>query len=74
MMLKKLAARGLIEEAGRMDIAGRPILYRVTQEFMDSFELESLQELPELPKTKMNLDEELFEQEADEQDEEKTSE
>ena len=74
MMLKKLGRQRLDRGAGRMDIAGRPILYRVTQEFMDSFELESLQELPELPKTKMNLDEELFEQEADEQDEEKTSE
>lgn len=37
MMLKKLTARGLIEEAGRMDIPGRPILYQVTDIFMDSF-------------------------------------
>ena len=74
MMLKKLTARGLIEEAGRMDIAGRPILYRVTQEFMDSFALESLQELPELPKTRMTLDEELFAQEPEENNEEKIAE
>lgn len=74
MMLKKLTARGLIEEAGRMDIAGRPILYRVTQEFMDSFALESLQELPELPKTRITLDEELFAQEPEENNEEKIAE
>lgn len=66
MMLKKLTARGLIEEAGRMDIVGKPILYRVTETFMDSFQLESLQELPELPKTQMNLEEGLFAEESGE--------
>lgn len=64
MMLKKLTARGLIEEAGRMDIPGRPILYQVTDTFMDSFRLESLQELPQLPKMEMNLEEGLFEEQS----------
>ena len=69
MMLKKLMARGLIEEGGRMEIPGRPILYRVTDTFMDSFQLESLQELPQLPKVQMNLDEDLFmEEKTDEED------
>ena len=67
---KKLIARGLVAEAGRMDIPGRPILYQVTDTFMDSFQLESLEELPQLPKVQMNLDEDLFveerEQPADE--------
>ncbi len=49
MMLKKLQARNLIRESGRSDAPGRPILYEVTQEFMDSFKLVSLNELPELP-------------------------
>lgn len=49
MMLRKLQARNLIEEAGRSEAPGRPILYGVTQEFMDSFKLLSLQELPDLP-------------------------
>jgi len=49
MMLRKLAARNLIQEAGRSEAPGRPILYEVTQEFMDSFKLVSLDELPELP-------------------------
>lgn len=70
LMLKKLIARGLVAEAGRMDIPGRPILYQVTDTFMDSFQLESLEELPQLPKVQMNLDEDLFveerEQPADE--------
>lgn len=49
MMLRKLQARNLIEEAGRSEAPGRPILYQVTQEFMDSFKLLSLKELPDLP-------------------------
>ena len=49
MMLRKLIARGLIREAGRSDAPGRPILYEVTEEFMDSFKLYSLNELPDLP-------------------------
>ena len=49
MMLRKLQARDLIREAGRSEAPGRPILYEVTQEFMDSFKLVSLDELPELP-------------------------
>ena len=52
MMLRKLLARNLIREAGRSDAPGRPILYEVTEEFMDSFKLYSLNELPEL----MNYD------------------
>ena len=49
MMLRKLQARGLIREDGRSEAAGRPILYSVTEEFMDAFSLLSLEELPELP-------------------------
>ena len=49
MMLRKLMARNLIREAGRSEAPGRPILYEVTEEFMDSFKLYSLNELPDLP-------------------------
>jgi segregation and condensation protein B len=49
VMLRKLEARGLIREAGRSDAPGRPILYEVTDTFMDAFELVSLDELPDLP-------------------------
>lgn len=49
MMLRKLIARDLIHETGRAEVAGRPILYEVTSEFLDVFKLISLQELPELP-------------------------
>lgn len=49
VMLRKLVARGLVQEDGRSEAAGRPILYSVTDEFLDSFKLLSLDELPELP-------------------------
>ena len=44
-----LADRGLIEECGRLSVPGRPILYRTTQNFLRSFGLKTLDELPELP-------------------------
>ena len=44
-----LLERELIEEAGRLAVPGRPILYRTTKTFLRSFGLSSLEELPELP-------------------------
>ena len=44
-----LSEKGLIEEAGRMDVPGRPILYRTTEAFLRAFAIRSLDELPELP-------------------------
>lgn len=61
MMLRKLMARNLIREAGRSDAPGRPILFEVTEEFMDSFKLYSLDELPELPDYTQQESEDLFE-------------
>ena len=62
MMLRKLQARNLIKEAGRSDAPGRPILYEVTEEFMDSFKLYTLNELPDLPEYNKSDDQEnLFE-------------
>ena len=61
MMLRKLQARGLIKEAGRSEAPGRPILFKVTEEFMDSFKLVSLNELPELPDYTESESEDLFE-------------
>ena len=43
-----LSQRGLIEEAGRMDTPGKPILYRTTDEFLRCFGLSSLSELPDV--------------------------
>ena len=61
MMLKKLQLRNLIEAKDRKDVIGKPLLYTVTDEFLDTFQLESLKELPEL-KLKDFEDSELFEE------------
>ena len=62
VMLRKLLARNLIREAGRSEAPGRPILYEVTEEFMDSFKLYTLNELPDLPEyTQEDENENLFE-------------
>ena len=44
-----LAERELIEECGRLQVPGRPILYRTTKNFLRSFGLSSLDDLPDLP-------------------------
>ncbi|WP_154887647.1 SMC-Scp complex subunit ScpB [Longibaculum muris] len=55
-MIRKLVAKALIKEVGREDTPGKPILYGVTDEFMDAFSLTSLDELPELKEMKENFD------------------
>ena len=62
MMLRKLAMKNMIREQGRSDAPGRPILYEVTSDFLDSFKLISLDELPNLPNFSEEFDgDELFE-------------
>lgn len=55
-MIRKLVAKALIKEVGREDTPGKPILYGVTDEFMDAFSLTSLDELPELKEIKEDFD------------------
>lgn len=47
--LAGLAEKQLIEESGRLEVPGRPILYRTTGRFLQAFALESLDDLPALP-------------------------
>lgn len=46
--LRTLLSKGLIEEVGRMDTPGRPILYGTTPDFLQHFGLASLEQLPAL--------------------------
>lgn len=55
-MIRKLVAKALIKEVGREDTPGKPILYGVTDEFMDAFSLTTLEELPELKEMKEDFD------------------
>ncbi len=56
-----LLDRKLIEECGRLQVPGRPRLYRTTKQFLRSFHLTSLEDLPEMPELggegQMRLDE-----------------
>ncbi len=46
--VNRLVEFGLIGEVGRMDAPGRPLLFGTTEEFLRSFGVKSLEELPEL--------------------------
>ncbi|RPF55727.1 SMC-Scp complex subunit ScpB [Aquisalibacillus elongatus] len=52
--VQTLVSRFLIEECGRKETSGRPILYQTTKEFLTFFGLTSLDELPPLPEEGFN--------------------
>lgn len=66
--LNKLLEYNLIEEAGRMDAPGRPMMYQTSEEFLRMFGYSSLKDLPDLPKLKEEL-EQLELEEVDEESE-----
>ncbi len=48
-VVNTLCQKELVEEKGRLDVPGRPVLYGTTANFLRCFSLNSLEELPELP-------------------------
>lgn len=50
----KLLDHNLIEDAGRLEAPGRPTTYQTTKEFLRLFGYTSLEELPELPRYKLD--------------------
>ncbi len=54
-IVRRLVARGLVKEAGKSNLPGRPNMYRTTREFLDCFGLASLNELPQIEE---NIEEE----------------
>ncbi len=50
----KLLEYGLIEEAGKTDLPGKPMAYRTTEDFLKMFGYSSLNDLPELPRYKLD--------------------
>lgn len=60
-----LLNKKLIEGAGRLNVPGRPIQYRTTPDFLRTFALNSLEDLPEIEK--VNLGEPVFEENSDQQ-------
>ena len=63
--ISALLNKKLIEDAGRLNVPGRPIQYRTTPDFLRTFALSSLDELPEIEK--VSLGEPLVEDTADQQ-------
>ncbi len=51
-VVNTLSQRNLIEECGRLDLPGRPLLYCTTTDFLKCFCMTTLAELPEIPDTK----------------------
>jgi segregation and condensation protein B len=61
--VNRLVEFGLIGEVGRMDAPGRPLLFGTTEEFLRSFGVRSLDELPEMNPVKI----EEFKQQAEQE-------
>ena len=62
-----LLNKKLIEEAGRLNVPGRPILYKTTPDFLRTFGLQSLDELPEIEKVSFGqVNEEILQEEIKE--------
>ena len=55
----KLLEYNLIEEAGKLDAPGRPTMYKTTPNFLKMFGLTNLEELPELPRYKIDENEQI---------------
>ena len=53
-VITNLCQKSLIEEKGRLDLPGRPLIYGTTPEFLRCFCISSLDELPELPDKQKN--------------------
>ena len=68
----KLLEYGLIEEAGKIDLPGKPMSYKTTDEFLKMFGYTSLEELPELPRYKLDENHQIVVDEIIEEKEGKT--
>ena len=55
----KLLEFDLIEEAGKLDAPVRPTMYKVTSKFMKMFGISNLEELPDLPRYKLDENEQI---------------
>ncbi len=67
--VNRLVERGLVEECGRLDAPGRPILFKTTQNFLRCFGLKTPDELPTIDFSKIGMEYEQYE--IEEQSEER---
>lgn len=54
-VITTLVEKGLIEERGRLELPGRPLLYGTTKNFLRCFSISDLSELPKLPEDKPQI-------------------
>ncbi len=59
-IVRKLVMKNLVKEVGRSELPGRPLLYGVTDQFLDYFGLKSLDDLPEIKVETESGEKELF--------------
>ncbi len=57
-MIRRLVAKGLLKEAGKSTMPGRPNLYKTTSDFLDYFGLATLDDLPEIDMSKYGSNDE----------------
>lgn len=50
-VIGSLTSKGLVEEKGRLELPGRPLLYGTTENFLRCFNISSIEQLPPLPET-----------------------
>ena len=67
----KLLEYGLIEEAGKSDLPGKPMSYKTTNEFLKLFGYKTLNDLPELPRYKLDENKQIVIDEIIEENESK---
>lgn len=67
----RLLEHNLIQEAGKLELPGKPMAYKVTEDFLKKFGLNTIDDLPELPKYKMDENRQIvIEKQEDEKKEE----
>ncbi len=70
----KLLEYGLIEESGKIDLPGKPMSYQTTQDFLRMFGYTSLEDLPELPRYRLDENQQIVIDELVEEETEETEE
>lgn len=64
-VIGSLTAKDLIEEKGRLELPGRPLIYGTTENFLRCFSISDLSELPEIPSSEPAKDEDADDAEGD---------
>lgn len=72
--LYRLLEYHLVEEAGKMDAPGRPTMYKTSDEFLKMFGISNLDELPELPRYKLDENEQIVLEEMNDVNSKQTNE